>query len=163
MITIATEIWIATATLHRRHPERADFTITEIREQVARAALAGTERPGVLPHLYVHCVANRKPNPARLRLLFATGRRSRRLYRPGDPCDPGRGGGQELPDQDALPEAQRGLIDWYRQRYLRGGDSTPDATAAASDPILRLRGLGKALWEEQDPDAYVDRLRSGWQ
>ena len=31
------------------------------------------------------------------------------------------------------------------------------------DPILALRGMGKAIWEREDADAYVERLRSGWQ
>ena len=31
-----------------------------------------------------------------------------------------------------------------------------------ADPILSLRGLGKAIWADEDPDAYVERLREGW-
>ena len=31
-----------------------------------------------------------------------------------------------------------------------------------ADPILSLRGLGKAIWADEDPDAYVERLRDGW-
>ena len=31
-----------------------------------------------------------------------------------------------------------------------------------ADPILSLRGLGKAIWADEDADAYVDRLREGW-
>ncbi len=33
-ITIADEVWIATALLHREQPDRADFTIHEIQERV---------------------------------------------------------------------------------------------------------------------------------
>ena len=32
-----------------------------------------------------------------------------------------------------------------------------------SDPILALRGMGREIWANEDADAYVDRLRSGWQ
>ena len=33
----------------------------------------------------------------------------------------------------------------------------------ASDPILALRGMGKEIWTNEDADAYVARLRRGWQ
>ena len=32
----------------------------------------------------------------------------------------------------------------------------------ADDSILKLRGLGKELWADEDADAYVTRLRAGW-
>ena len=31
-----------------------------------------------------------------------------------------------------------------------------------ADPILALRGTGKATWANEDADAYVERLRQGW-
>ena len=31
-----------------------------------------------------------------------------------------------------------------------------------TDPILALHGAGKAIWADEDPDAYVERLRYGW-
>ena len=31
------------------------------------------------------------------------------------------------------------------------------------DPILTLRGMGKETWADEDADAYVERLRQGWQ
>ena len=33
----------------------------------------------------------------------------------------------------------------------------------SGDPILALRGMGKAIWAQEEADAYVERLRSGWQ
>ncbi|MDE0390266.1 MAG: hypothetical protein OXI75_16325 [Rhodospirillales bacterium] len=33
----------------------------------------------------------------------------------------------------------------------------------AGDPIFALRGMGRKIWADEDADAYVDRLRSGWQ
>ena len=33
----------------------------------------------------------------------------------------------------------------------------------ASDPILALRGMGREIWADEDADAYVARLRQGWQ
>ena len=31
------------------------------------------------------------------------------------------------------------------------------------DPILALRGTAKATWADEDADAYVERLRQGWE
>ncbi len=161
MLTIATEVWIATARLHRRYPDRADFTISDIADEARRLMLAGSIRAGLLPHLYLHCVANRPPNPARLRMLFATGKHTRRLYRPGDSFDRDRAGGATAPDRAGLPEHYQDLWDWYAQEYAKqqGGETA----GAESDPILRLRGLGKSLWAGENPDRYVERLRQGWQ
>ena len=33
----------------------------------------------------------------------------------------------------------------------------------ARDPILALRGMGKEIWANEHADAYVARLRQGWQ
>lgn len=161
MLTIANEVWIATARLHRRHPDRADFTISEIAGELRRSMLVGSIRAGVLPHLYLHCVANRKPNPARLRLLFATAKGRRRLFRPGDPYDRAREGGVAAPDKASLPERYQGLWDWYAQDYAKQGGG--ETARAEADPILQLRGLGKSLWTGEHPDRYVERLRQGWQ
>ena len=32
-----------------------------------------------------------------------------------------------------------------------------------ADPILALRGTGEATWADEDADAYVERLRQGWE
>ena len=31
-----------------------------------------------------------------------------------------------------------------------------------ADPILALRGVGRALCTDEEADAYVSRLREGW-
>jgi hypothetical protein len=49
------------------------------------------------------------------------------------------------------------LIDWYFSEY--SPKTTPPSLGR--DPILALRGLGKAIWNET-PDEYVQRLRAGW-
>ena len=91
-ITCAVEVFIATALLHKENPERKDFTIQEIVNRAARENLAGELRSGVSVHASQHCVANRAPNPANNRMLFATGRSTRRLLLPGDQVHPGRTG-----------------------------------------------------------------------
>lgn len=153
---VADEVWIATALLHRQHPERSDFTVGEIVRQAETTKVAGSPlRPGVQVHAYLHCVANKVPNPGRHRMLFETSKGRRRLFRPGDPCHPRRLSGKDVPLADDIPTAYRKLLDWYRNEYA--GDAGRDA-----DPILSLRGLGKAIWADEEADAYVDRLREGW-
>ena len=156
-IRVADEVWIATAALHRSHPEAPDFAIAEIMAQAEAAHVAGLPlRPGVKIHIYLHCVANRPPNPGRYRMLFETANGRRRLYRPSDPCHPLRASGKTLPKRDDIAADHRDLIDWYESVYVAG------AASAAADPILGLRGLGRALWADEDADAYVRRQREAW-
>ena len=77
-ITCATEVFLATALLHREQPGRADFTIQEIVSRASRENITGEMRLGVNVHASQHCVANRAPNPAKHRMLFATGKHTRR-------------------------------------------------------------------------------------
>jgi len=156
-IKLADEVWIATALLHRRHPELADFTIKEIEQRARREAIAGEPRKGLYPHILLHCVANRRPNPGRYRMLFATGRTTRRLFREGDPYDPGREGAKIVPAREDVPRKYHELLDWYAS-----GAARSRAKARSSDPLDRLRGLGRQLWSNEDADVYVDGLRRGW-
>lgn len=156
-IRVADEVWIATALLHRENPEREDFTTQEIVERAAQENLFGSLRPGVRVHASLHCVANKTPNPGSYRMLFATGKHTRRLYRPSDVADPLRKG-KIAPRRDEIPDRYRELLDWYERVFARGGSKGPPVP----DPILALRGLGKEMWEGEDPDAYVRRLREGW-
>ena len=51
-------------------------------------------------------------------------------------------------------------------RYIKIVDGSKDdgcdAGQTPADPILALRGVGGALWEGEEADAYVARLREGW-
>ncbi len=156
-IKVADETWIASALLHRENPDRPDFTVSEIVTRVEREGVYGSLRPGVRVHVLLHCVANLPPNPGRYRMLFATGKLDRRLYRRGDPYDRAREGAKILPERGELPSQYHWLLDWYRDQYDRGGGS-----ADLRGSILDLRGLGRALWADEDPDSYVRRLREGW-
>ena len=42
-------------------------------------------------------------------------------------------------------------------------DASSDGERPAADPILGLLGLGKEIWADEDADAYVRRLREGWE
>ncbi|HLK33005.1 MAG TPA: hypothetical protein VKT29_07935 [Terriglobales bacterium] len=158
-IKVADEVWLAAALLHREHPEHPDFAVEEI---VARARQEGVTgeaiRPGVYVHVVQHCVANRRPNPGRYRMLFETAPGRRRLYRPGDAYDPEREGGKMTPVAEDLPSAYRGLLDWYRDWC-----SAAATRSRKSDPLLALRGSGSALWQDEHADDYVRRLREGWE
>ena len=154
-LSVADEAWIATALLHREHPDEQDFSTKDIVRRAERIAGPRPLRRGVGHHVSYHAVAQKKPNPGQHCLLFETARGRRRLFRPGDPRHPERRG-KELPRKDQLPPAYRSLIDWYRTVY------TASAGAPPPDPILALRGLGRTLWEDEDADAYVSRLRAGW-
>ena len=157
-IRVADEVWIATASLHRSRPQARDFAIAEIMAQAEAAHVAGLPlRPGVKVHVYLHCVANRPPNPGRYRMLFETASGRRRLYRPSDPCHPLRSSGKTVPKRAEVAAGDRELIDWYENVYVAGVSGT------AADPILALRGLGREIWADEDADAYVRRQREAWQ
>src|SRR5713226_10749745 len=109
-ITVADEAWMATALLHQEHPERADFTVKEIVQRAALEKIVEPLRKGVEVHLYLHCVANKEPNPGQYRMLFATGKSTRRLYREGDEAHPKRHG-KITPERDAIPPEYHHLLD----------------------------------------------------
>lgn len=152
-IRVADEIWIATALLHREHPRAPDFSLKEIEARLVREGLTD-KRPGVYPHLSVHCVANRPPDKGRYRMLFETAPSRRRLFRPGDPYDPKREGGKIVPDRAEIPARYHPLLDWYESDW---------APASLADPLLALAARHRALWKTVDPDDYVRQLREGFE
>ncbi len=157
-VRVADEVWIAAALLHRENPDREDFLVSEIVERAEREGVYGKLRPGVYVHALQHCVANRPASPGRYRMLVATGKVRRRLYRLGDPYHPGREGAKLVPERDELPAAYRPLLDWYASEFSKGGREKGE-----TDPILGLRGLGKEIWHGEEPDTYVSRLREAWE
>jgi hypothetical protein len=157
-IKVADEVFLATALLHRENPDREDFTISEIVERAAKENLSGELRPGVRVHASLHCVANKAPNPARLRMLYATGERTRRLLRSGDEVHPQRTG-KIFPEPESVSPQYEKLIEWAKQQY---GKESLHRTRWL-DGIFQLRGLGKKLWRGEDPDEYVRNLRQGWE
>lgn len=146
-VRVADEVWVAAALLHRENPGRGSFTVAEIVARAATEAMHPTVRKGVEVHAYLHCVADRPPNPGRYRMLTAVGNK-RRLFRPGDPEHPERRGAKSVPIREQLPDSHQHLIDWYHAQYLNPSDSGSGAPAAEAaskaverDPILSLRGL----------------------
>jgi hypothetical protein len=158
-VKVADEVWLAAALLHKENPQRRDFTVNEIVERAKRERIEGELRPGVRVHALQHCVANRPPNPGRYRMLFATGKLTRRLFRRGDPFHPARQGSKLVPEKEDIPRKYHYLVDWYFSDYSR----TQIEGSDEQQSILSLRGLGKKIWQGEDPDEYVRRLREGWE
>jgi len=159
-VKVADEVWIATAVLHKTHPERFDFSIAEIMEsarQMWRPSM-GSIRPGVRVHVVQHCVAGRAPNPGRYRMLVETSSGRRRLFRPGDYYHPEREGAKTTPDREDLPYGYTSLLNWYRDWCSVAGGKGEE-----EDPLLALRGSGRGLWADEHADEYVRRLREGWE
>jgi hypothetical protein len=157
-IKVADEVWIATALLHREHPEQADFAIDEITQRAAKEAGRQPLRAGVYVHVVQHCVANRPPNPGRYRMLYESAPGRRRLFRNGDNYDSAREGAKTVPAKEDIPSEYAGLLEWYRDWSQ---DSIEERIK--NDPILALRGSGKELWADEHADEYVRRLREGWE
>lgn len=157
-VKVADEVFVATALLHREHPEKQDFTISEIVDRAERENLFGQLRPGVSVHAYLHCVANRSPNSARYRMLYATPNNRRRLIREGDDVNPKRTG-KIFPNPEDLPPQYRELVTWARERYGKGGGKP----IRWLDGVFQIFGTGKELWKGEDPDEYVRRIREGWE
>jgi hypothetical protein len=157
-LKVADEVWIATALLHRAHPEAQDFAVEEIVQRAKEEGLCRPFRRGVYVHVIQHCVANRPPNPGRYRMLFETAPGRRRLFRNGDAYHPDREGAKITPKLEDLPFGFNGLISWYREWSFVATDK-----ASKEDPLLALRGSGKHLWSDEHADDYVRRLREGWE
>ena len=114
---VATEIWIATALLHRENSTQVDFAVGEIVNRALAENLAGGYRPGLHIHASTHCVANKPPNPARHRMLLETARGRRRLFKDGDPYHPYREGGKLHPEREEMPGKYAKLLGWYDSTY----------------------------------------------
>lgn len=157
-LKVADQVWIATALLHKESPKETDFSVEQIVERAQAENGREKLRPGVYVHVVQHCVANRAPNPGRYRMLVETGKNRRRLFRLGDWYDPSREGSKIVPERDEIPDKYRHLLDWYENAYQHSGSRSKD-----DDPLLSLRGSGKALGAGEHPDEYVRRLREGWE
>jgi hypothetical protein len=157
-IKVADEVWIATALLHRENPAQPDFSVKEIVDRVSQEKIAGAIRPGVYVHVVQHCVANRPPNPGPYRMLLETDYGRRRLFRKGDQYHPAREGSKITPSPEAIPSDYAGLLEWYRDWC-----NAANKSSRATDPLLSLSGSGKQLWADEHADAYIRRLREGWE
>jgi hypothetical protein len=153
-VSVADEVWIATALLHREYPERPDFEKKEIEDRAAREGLVEPPRPGISAHISSHAVASKKPQPNDYRMLVETERGRRRLFREGDYYHPERRG-KITPSPDDLPGEYLYLLDWYATWKNRKSKAV-----SKDDPLLKMQGTAKGLWKE-DAVNYVRKLREG--
>jgi hypothetical protein len=155
-LTVTNAVWIAVAFLQKRHPERGGFSVDEISGLVAELDLTDGEDKSVRQHVRQHSVANKRPQPNTVCMLFDSGGGLRRLYRGGDEVYPGRNAARTHPKWEELPPQYEYLRRWYEEEWIGEGSS------AAEDPLLALIGSGKEIWKSEHADEYVKRLRSGW-
>lgn len=157
-IRVADEVWLVVASLHQKYVDREDFSIGEIITEAELSEFSGGKplRSSLKTHVYLHCVANKPPNPGRYRMLIETKPGYRRLFRPSDVYHPDRKGGKEQPDRLELPEELHSFLDWYKEGFLTKNPYP------SQHPLMSLRGRGKDIWSGVDADGYVSSLRSGW-
>jgi hypothetical protein len=151
-LIVADAVWVATALLHRSAPEREGFAPEEIVRLVQKLRLTERTEDSVRQHVRQHSVANRKPQPNTVCMLFDPGGGLRRLFRLGDKAYPGRNVERTHPRWEDLPTEYQGLRRWYEQEWNRSSG------AAGADPLLALIGT----WKEEPADQYVAHLREGW-
>jgi len=120
-IRVADEVWIATALLHKEHPERESFQSKEIINRVIEEKIFDRFRPGIIIHVSQHCVANKRPNPGMYRMLYAMEDRTRRLFSKKDleegNYDSLREGGKVTPRAADIPEKYHELLVWWEKEY----------------------------------------------
>lgn len=160
-VSCGDEIWIATALLTRERPAEVDYAVEDIMARAAQENIHGSVRKGLEGYARVHCCANKPPSPSALKMLYATGRNRRRLYRPTDDHHPGRTG-RSVPALHDIPETYHELVDWWMQQVA----SFPPVERPQGKSFLKameeLREAGKDTWKGVDADAYVRQLREGW-
>lgn len=152
-LKVGDAVWVAVALLHQRNPKRTSFPVAEIVDEVKARGLTDREENSVYVHANQHCVANRPPNPAKLRMLVETADGERRLFCEGDRFDQHRDG-RVTPKGSALPEEYRSLLDWYSE-----WSAARKGSAKRFDALLALRGSGRELWADEHADEYIDNLR----
>lgn len=153
-LTVADAVWIGAALLQRKAgvKNREGFAADVIVDEVVRLRLTKGAPKSIWQHVNQHCVANRKPQPNRSRMLYALGGGVRRLFRDGDRSDAGREGAPTHPEWDKLPAQYQDLRRWYEEEW------NGPAAGAENDPLLALIGT----WKWETADEYVARLRSDW-
>ena len=105
---------MATALLHREHPEAEDFSLDEIRDRARREF--HDNRPGVWQHIVSHCVASNRPNPAQYRMLQAARAGGGGFIGQAIQCIPSAKG-KFIRKSEIFLNDIAALVDWYLKEY----------------------------------------------
>lgn len=140
LMTVADQVWVATALLHRAHPECADFSKSEIIRQAESEDAEGARRPGISQHISTHCVASKPPSPATHRMLTRSARGRRRLFRRGDEFHSLRAMGKTTPRREDLIEKYHDLLDWYETEYNQSRETERTERGATAETLMKLMG-----------------------
>jgi hypothetical protein len=155
-LTVTNAVWVATAVLHKKYGERDGFAPEEIVRVVRELNLTEGAEDSIWQHVRQHSVANKKPQPNTVCMLFDPGGGVRRLFRSGDKVYPGRNESRTHPKWEDLPTEYQGLRRWYEEQWEASGRGD------AEDPLLALVGSGKHIWKNEHADEFIARLRSDW-
>jgi hypothetical protein len=150
-LTVTNAVWVATALLHKKYPERPAFELDEIVRVVNQLHLTEGNEDSVRQHIRQHSVANKKPQPNTVCMLFDVGGGLRRLFRSGDEVYPGRNENRTHPRWEDLPLTYRKLQVWYESEWKASYSSR-------EDPLFALVGT----WKDEPADDYVAHLRENW-
>jgi hypothetical protein len=148
---VADEVWLALALLHMENSARDSFRPAEIAARAQQLHPGVPCRPGVMPHIYSHCVANAEPTAGRYRMFYRNADGTLRLYRDGDDYHSERHGSKTAPQRSTLPEEYREVHDWYFREYNKRQTGNED-----DDPLMQLVGLGADVWKRLGGgDAFI--------
>ncbi|MFN7932276.1 MAG: hypothetical protein U0R19_03060 [Bryobacteraceae bacterium] len=156
------EIWIATALLTRERAAEPDHSVEDILARAAQENIHGSARKGLEGYARVHCCANKPPSPSALKMLYATGRNRRRLYRPGDDHHPGRTG-RSMPALTDIPDQYHELVEWWLNQLASLPPVEKQPVKSFLKAMEELREASQDTWKGIDADAYVRELREGWE
>ncbi len=145
-IKIADQVWIAAAMLHREFPDREGFTSPDLEQRIRQEF--GTLGSGIATHLSQHCIANKKANPARYRILVEEYGGFKRLFRPGDVYHPDREGGKDRPHTQDVPARYHPLLDWYESTYTKQKSDKGSVLKEVSAVMDIPRGATMAVLEK---------------
>ena len=157
-LTVADAVWIAAALLQKQAGDDRSFSTEDIAVQTERLHLTEGAYRSIWQHVNQHCVANRKAQPNRACMLWATGQGNRRLFRSGDRPHPDRVGGRVHPEWGKLPPVYAELKEWYVSIW-----NHRPAAGQETDPLLLLAGSGHGQWDGMSAEDFVASLRTGWE
>ena len=60
------------------------------------------------------------------------------------------------------PEMQAEVADFVEYLHLKKARQQAETADKSLAAVKRLKGLGKEIWQDIDPDQYVEELRRDW-